>query len=55
VATQVRQGYTENSGVDPMVEMVALLDGQRHFEANAKMITYQDQTLQQLNTVGRVA
>lgn len=55
VATQVRQGKTEQSGVDPMTEMVAMLEGQRHFEANTKMIQYQDTMLQQLNTVGRVA
>jgi flagellar basal body rod protein FlgG len=53
--TVVRQGQVEESGVDPMVEMVAMLEGQRAFDANAKMITYQDTTLQQVNTIGRVA
>ena len=32
-----------------------MLEGQRAFEANAKMISYQDTTLQELNTIGKVA
>lgn len=52
--TQVLQGKIEASGVNPLVEMVSMLEGQRHFEANTKMIQYQDQTLQLLNTVGKV-
>lgn len=51
----VRQGFLEQSAVDPVVEMVNMLEGQRVFEANARMLTYQDQTLQQLNMIGRVA
>ncbi len=53
--TQVRQFHVEQSGVDPVVEMVNMLEGQRAFEANAKMISYQDTTLQELNTIGKVA
>jgi flagellar basal body rod protein FlgG len=53
--TQVEQGHLEQSGVDPIVEMVNMMEGQRAFDANAKMITYQDTTLSELNTVGRVA
>lgn len=53
--TQVRQFHVEESGVDPVVEMVNMMEGQRAFEANAKMISYQDTTLQELNTVGKVA
>ncbi len=53
--TQVRQGHLEQSGVDPIVEMVSMMEGQRAFEANAKMITYQDTTLSELNTIGKVA
>jgi flagellar basal-body rod protein FlgF len=54
-ATQVRSGVIETSGVDPMSEMISMMDGFRAFEANAKMISYQDQTLSQINTIGRVA
>jgi flagellar basal body rod protein FlgG len=53
--TQVAQWHLEESGVNPIVEMVNMMEGQRAFEANAKMITYQDTTLSELNTVGRVA
>jgi flagellar basal body rod protein FlgG len=31
------------------------MEGQRIYEANARMISYQDTTLQLLNQVGRVA
>jgi flagellar basal-body rod protein FlgF len=53
--TRVLQGQLEASAVDPMVEMVNMLEGQRAFEANARMISYQDSTMAQLNMVGRVA
>jgi len=53
--TIVRQGYVEQSGVDPMTEIINMLEGQRAFDANAKMINMQDQMMSQLNTVGRVA
>ena len=53
--TQVKQGATEASGTDPIIEMVNMMEGQRAFEANAKMITYQDQTLQEINAMGRLA
>jgi flagellar basal body rod protein FlgG len=53
--SQVLQGKTEASGVNSIMEMVNLMEGQRAFEANARMITFQDSTMSQLNTVGRVA
>jgi flagellar basal body rod protein FlgG len=54
-STQVRQFHLEQSGVDPIVEMVSMMEGQRAFEANAKMISYQDTTLSELNTIGKIA
>ncbi len=51
----VKQGATEASGTDPIVEMVNMMEGQRVFEANAKMITYQDTILQEVNMMGRLA
>jgi flagellar basal body rod protein FlgG len=51
----VRQGSLEQSGVDPIVEMVNMMEGQRAFDANAKLITMQDQTLQEANGIGKVA
>lgn len=53
-ATTIRQGSLENSGVEPITEMIHMMEGQRAFEANARLITFQDQTLQQLNQVGRI-
>ena len=53
--TQVLQGKLEDSGVDPMLEIVNMIDGQRAFEANTKMMTFQDTLMSELNTVGRVA
>ena len=53
--TQVRQKLPEESGVDPTVEMVNMLEGQRVFEANAKMIQYQDTMMGLLNGVGKIA
>lgn len=53
--TRVLQFHLEASGVDPMAELVNMMEGQRAFDANARMISYQDQTLSQLNTIGRVA
>lgn len=55
VTTSVLQNTLENSGVDPIVEMVNMMQGQRAFDANAKLIQMQDQTLQQINAMGRVA
>jgi flagellar basal-body rod protein FlgF len=51
----VKQGYLEQSGVEPMNEMLSMMEGTRAFEANARLITMQDQMMSQLNTVGRVA
>jgi flagellar basal body rod protein FlgG len=53
--TQVLQSRLEASGVDPVTEMVNMMEGQRAFEANARLIGYQDTTMSQLNTIGRVA
>lgn len=54
-ATSIHQHYLEQSGVDPITEMTTMMETMRTFEANAKMIQYQDSTLQSLNTVGRIS
>jgi flagellar basal body rod protein FlgG len=43
---QVLQGYLEGSNVTPLREMVALVQIARAYEANQKIITTQDQTMQ---------
>ena len=53
--TRVLQYQLENSGVDPLTETVAMWQGQRAFEANTRMISYTDQTMAQVNQVGRIA
>ena len=52
----LRSEFLENANVDPATEMAALMDTQRQLEANANMIKYQDQTLDELvNTVGKIS
>lgn len=49
----VLQGYLESSNVTPLREMVALVQIARAYEANQKIITSRDQTLQRaLETLG---
>lgn len=43
--TRIRQGYLEQSGVQPIHEMLAMIETSRAFEANMNLIQYQDQTL----------
>ena len=38
----VRQGYLEQSGVNPTREMMAMIDTSRAFEANTRLIQHQD-------------
>ncbi|QPM91288.1 flagellar basal-body rod protein FlgG [Pseudooceanicola algae] len=41
----VRQGYLEDSSVDPVREVTELIEAQRGYELNAKVITASDQML----------
>lgn len=41
----VRQGYLEDSSVDPVREITELIEAQRGYELNAKIITAVDQML----------
>ena len=51
----VLQGYIERSNVDSIKEMVDMITILRSYEANQKMIQYQDSTLDKaVNDVGRV-
>jgi flagellar basal-body rod protein FlgG len=51
----VQQGYSEDSNVNAVDEMVAMIDASRAYEANAKVITATDETLNSLvNSVGDV-
>jgi flagellar basal-body rod protein FlgF len=45
---QIRQGYLETSGVNPIAETVQMIDATRAFEANINMIRFQDESLSRL-------
>ncbi|MGB9771529.1 MAG: flagellar hook-basal body protein [Candidatus Kapaibacteriota bacterium] len=51
--TILRQGWVETSNVNPVEEMVSLIELQRMFELGAKVIQTQDQTIDQSLRVGR--
>ena len=38
----IRQGYLEQSGANPTREMMAMIETTRAFEANTRLIQYQD-------------
>jgi flagellar basal-body rod protein FlgG len=51
----VEQGYSEDSNVNAVSELVKMIEASRSYEANAKVITTTDQTLSSLvNSVGNV-
>ncbi|HEY7982423.1 MAG TPA: flagellar hook basal-body protein [Candidatus Eremiobacteraceae bacterium] len=49
-AAQVRAGFLEDSGVNPIAEMTALVSSQRAFEANQKAAQRADETLRRAVT-----
>ncbi|MCX7908872.1 MAG: flagellar hook-basal body protein [Ignavibacteria bacterium] len=51
--TTIRQGWVETSNVNPVEEMVGLIELQRLFDLGAKVIQVHDQTLDQSLRVGR--
>lgn len=50
----LRQGFLEGSNVNPIDEMVALIELQRNFEVGQKAIQSQDDSLAQANQVGKL-
>ena len=50
---RVMQGFVESSGVEPVKEMVSMLEASRAYQLNAQMITMQDQSLGRL--IGSIA
>ncbi len=51
----VKQGFLEGSNADPIKNMVEMISAFRNYEADAKALQAQDQTLDKaVNTVGRV-
>jgi flagellar basal-body rod protein FlgG len=52
--TTVRQGYLEESNVDGLEEMVAMVELNRSFESDQKALQAQDATLGQIMEVGKL-
>jgi len=52
--TVIRQGYLEESNVEGIEEMIAMIELSRSFETDQKMIQAQDQTLERVMDIGRV-
>ncbi|MGC8594338.1 MAG: flagellar basal-body rod protein FlgF [Candidatus Kryptoniota bacterium] len=50
----LRQGFLEGSNVNPIDEMIALIELQRNFEVGQKAIQSQDDSLAQANQVGKI-
>lgn len=51
---QIRQGYLEASGVNPIGETVQMIEATRAFETNLNMIKFQDESLSRLlQSMGR--
>lgn len=53
-AVSVRQGFLEGSNVNPIDEMIAMIQLQSNFEAGQKAIQSQDNSLGQADQVGQV-
>ncbi len=53
-AVSIRQGFLEGSNVNPIDEMVAMIQLQSNFEAGQKAIQSQDDSLGMANQVGKV-
>jgi len=50
--TEIKQGFLEKSNVNPVEEMMGLIEVQRQFESTQKMIQSLDQTLKSATRIG---
>ena len=51
---EVRQGYLEESNVNPMVELENMINISKEYEAAYKMVNYLDNSLEKTNDLGRI-
>jgi len=51
---EIQQGYLEESNVNPVLEMQAMIDINKDFEASQKMINFLDISLEKANEIGKV-
>jgi flagellar basal-body rod protein FlgF len=51
---QLKQGYLEESNINPIVEMENMINLSKDYESSKKILTSFDQTLAQANEIGKV-
>jgi flagellar basal-body rod protein FlgG len=51
---EVRQGYLEESNVNPMIELENMINISKEYEAAYKMVNYLDSSLEKTNDLGRI-
>jgi flagellar basal-body rod protein FlgF len=51
---QLAQGFLEESNVNPILEMEAMINLSKDYESTYKMIQYLDQSLEKANEIGKV-
>ena len=51
---QIAQGYLESSNVNPVIEMEAMIQMSKDYEAATKMVQALDRSLQQASEIGKV-
>ena len=51
---QIKQGYLEESNVNPIKEMEAMKQINSEYNSSSKMITYLDKSLEEANQIGQV-
>lgn len=51
---EIQQGYLEEANVNPVLELQAMIDISKEFEASQKVMNALDHSLEQANQIGRV-
>ena len=51
---EVRQGYLEESNVNPMIELENMINISKEYETAYKMVNYLDSSLEKANDLGRI-
>lgn len=51
---EVHQGFIENSNVNAIEEMEAMIKITKNYESSQKIVNYMDQVLEQVNAIGKV-
>jgi len=51
---EIRQGYLEESNVNPMIELENMINISKEYETAYKMVNYLDNSLEKTNDLGRI-